>query len=191
MAATIHQLEDAGLLTLGAKGEAVRQLQQQLNALRVTFLPVPETATYDLDTSNAVKAFQDKVGVPVTGSVDAETRKRLDESLKAMGVATQKTALAPPQARVAAPPQKMPLWKAGLIALGVIGAIAGAVHLLSEEEEKEKDEGKVATDDSVATSTLSGSEHVKPVKKPTVVKSAKAVQKCERTPADKGEVILA
>ena len=63
------------LLGRGASGEEVRDLQARLVAIAWLFGDV--TGTYDDATVAAVKGFQDKRGIPVTGAVDARTLERL------------------------------------------------------------------------------------------------------------------
>ena len=182
MTTNVHQLPlNTDLLNLGATGEAVRQLQLNLNTLRVTFIPVPVTGTFDLDTSNAVKAFQMKNNLPVTGAVDSETRIKLDA---AVGQYAPATALAAPASMngraAAAPPAKLPLWQVGLMALGGLSLIGGAFWLVTRED---KDDAPSATDDS---GDLGKHKHHKELKKPT------KTQKCSRTPdAEKGDLIVA
>lgn len=187
----VHQLplgnSDAPI-GLGAKGEGVRVLQKTLNALRVTFIPVPETGEFDLDTSNAVKAFQVRAGIEPTGEVDAATKAKLQEAMP-------KTALAPAKAKqgaTVATPQKLPLWQLGLMVLGGLALVGGAYWMVTKDEE-ESDEGeplagtKKRAKDMVVDAVPSS--HAVPLKKTT------PTTKCPRTPDDKalasGEVISA
>jgi peptidoglycan hydrolase-like protein with peptidoglycan-binding domain len=63
-------------LSLGDTGDYVRRLQYMLEVLS-RFLPeippVNETGIYDTDTRDAVRSFQQRSGLPVTGAVDART----------------------------------------------------------------------------------------------------------------------
>ena len=63
-------------LSLGATGEYVRRVQYMLSVLS-KFIPslpaVTETGTYDTATRDAVRAFQLYAGLPVTGTVNAQT----------------------------------------------------------------------------------------------------------------------
>lgn len=63
-------------LSLGATGEYVRRVQYMLSVLS-KFIPslpaVTETGTYDTATRDAVRAFQLYEGLPVTGTVNAQT----------------------------------------------------------------------------------------------------------------------
>ena len=63
-------------LSEGNSGDTIRQLQYMLNVLS-NFIPsisnVAETETYDTATRDAVRAFQQQFGLPVTGTVDAQT----------------------------------------------------------------------------------------------------------------------
>ena len=63
------------LLGRGDSGEDVRDLQARLVAIAWLFGDV--TGTYDDATVAAVKGFQDKRDIPVTGAVDARTLERL------------------------------------------------------------------------------------------------------------------
>lgn len=62
------------VLSLGDTGEAVRRLQYMLSVLS-SFLPsiprISQTGVYDAATQDAVRAFQQYAGFPVTGVVDA------------------------------------------------------------------------------------------------------------------------
>lgn len=63
-------------LSLGDTGDYVRRLQYMLEVLS-RFLPeippVSETGIYDTATRDAVRSFQQRSGLPVTGAVDART----------------------------------------------------------------------------------------------------------------------
>lgn len=194
--ATIHQLHgDTSLLTLGASGDAVTQLQKDLNALRVTYIPVIVNGVYDNDTANAVKAFQQKAGLPLSGSVDVDTRAKLTEALQAMqseGAGTS-SALTPSPAIATRPvPAKLPLWQAGLMALGGIALVGGLLWAVTKGEEgpseEEEDEGS-GDEEERAEGTVSG--HVKELKTSTKVKTVKP-SKCARTPNhNEGESVIA
>jgi peptidoglycan hydrolase-like protein with peptidoglycan-binding domain len=64
------------LLTSGDRGDDVRDLQARLKAIAWYFGDV--TGSYDAQTVKAVKGFQDKREIPVTGAVDQRTLDRLD-----------------------------------------------------------------------------------------------------------------
>lgn len=59
------------LLSSGASGDDVRDLQARLKAIEWYFGDV--TGTYDTQTVTAVEGFQEKRGIPVTGEVDQRT----------------------------------------------------------------------------------------------------------------------
>lgn len=63
------------MLTLGMKGPDVRQLQQRLLALH--YFPGPVDGKFGQYTLEAVWAFQEVQGLPVTGQVGAATRRAL------------------------------------------------------------------------------------------------------------------
>ena len=63
------------LLAPGAEGEKVRDLQARLEQIAWFFGDV--TGTYDAGTVEAVRGFQAKRGIPVTGGVDRRTLDRL------------------------------------------------------------------------------------------------------------------
>ena len=63
------------LLSRGASGEEVRDLQARLVSIQWLFGDV--TGSYDAETVAAVRGFQDKRGIPVTGEVDQRTLDRL------------------------------------------------------------------------------------------------------------------
>ncbi|WP_372727176.1 peptidoglycan-binding protein [Nocardioides sp.] len=63
------------LLAPGASGEAVRDLQARLVAIQ--WLVGTVTGTYDAATTAAVRGFQAKREIPVTGEVDQRTLDRL------------------------------------------------------------------------------------------------------------------
>ena len=63
-------------LSLGDTGDYVRRVQYMLNVLSdfiPSIPPLTETGTYDIATRDAVGAFQQYVGLPITGAVDAAT----------------------------------------------------------------------------------------------------------------------
>ena len=63
------------MLTPGAKGTQVRELQQRL--FQLAWLPETTTGEYDATTVAAVKGFQGKHGLHRTGVLDAKTWKQL------------------------------------------------------------------------------------------------------------------
>lgn len=63
------------LLKSGASGDDVRDLQARLVSIQWLFGDV--TGDYDADTVAAVRGFQDKRQIPVTGAVDQRTMDRL------------------------------------------------------------------------------------------------------------------
>ncbi|WP_372735263.1 L,D-transpeptidase family protein [Nocardioides sp.] len=65
------------LLAPGAEGVKVRNLQARLRQIAWYFGDV--TGTYAEDTAEAVRGFQAKRGLPVTGSVDQRTLDRLHQ----------------------------------------------------------------------------------------------------------------
>ena len=65
-------------LAVGAKGGAVKNVQQHLRA--AGFDPKHTTGVFDERTGAALKAFQQRSGLPVTGAVDGATWKALQKS---------------------------------------------------------------------------------------------------------------
>ncbi len=65
----------ADVLSPGARGTQVRELQQRLSQL--AWLPETTTGAYDEATAAAVKGFQAKRGLARTGVLDAQTWQRL------------------------------------------------------------------------------------------------------------------
>jgi peptidoglycan hydrolase-like protein with peptidoglycan-binding domain len=65
------------LLARGADGEDVRDLQARLKQIAWWFGDV--TGSYDAETVEAVRGFQEKRRIPVTGEVDRRTLDRLHE----------------------------------------------------------------------------------------------------------------
>ncbi|GAA0586376.1 L,D-transpeptidase family protein [Streptomyces crystallinus] len=63
------------LMAAGAKGDRVKELQARL--AQVGWFDDTPTGTYGSVTAAAVKGFQDKRGLPATGSADAATWQRL------------------------------------------------------------------------------------------------------------------
>ncbi len=63
------------LLASGDTGDGVRDAQARLKQIAWLFGPV--TGTYDADTVAAVKGFQAKRAIPVTGEIDQRTMDRL------------------------------------------------------------------------------------------------------------------
>jgi peptidoglycan hydrolase-like protein with peptidoglycan-binding domain len=63
------------ILSIGDRGTEVRDLQARLVAIQWIFGDV--TGRYDAETARAVRGFQDKRQIPVTGEVDQRTLDRL------------------------------------------------------------------------------------------------------------------
>jgi len=69
-------------LTIGSRGQKVRQLQEQLNGIAKGYPLVPTVATdgiYGQDTANSVKVFQRVFRLPETGIVDFPTWYKISE----------------------------------------------------------------------------------------------------------------
>ncbi len=67
-------------LNIGASGNNVRMIQEQLNKISDTYSIIPKVAVngqYDQKTSDAVKAFQQTFDLPATGIVDFPTWYRI------------------------------------------------------------------------------------------------------------------
>ena len=74
-------------LSLGDTGDPIRLLQYILNVLQQfdPFIPtVGQTGIFDAATRDAVQAFQEQAGLPVTGAVDAQTWDLLYEALSSI-----------------------------------------------------------------------------------------------------------
>lgn len=62
--------------TVGSSGASVRTIQEQLNKISETYYAVPKVAvnsSYNQQTADAVKAFQQTFDLPATGDVDLAT----------------------------------------------------------------------------------------------------------------------
>ena len=69
-------------LTIGASGQKVRQLQEQLNRIARAYPSLPTISTdgiYGEATANAVRQFQSVFGLPETGVVDYPTWYKISE----------------------------------------------------------------------------------------------------------------
>ena len=69
-------------LDIGATGQKVEQMQEQLNAISNNYPLIPRIAVdgiYGEETQNAVKVFQKIFGLPVTGIVDYRTWYKIQE----------------------------------------------------------------------------------------------------------------
>lgn len=69
-------------LDIGASGDKVRQIQEQLNAISNAYPLIPKIAVdgiYGEATQNAVRVFQDVFGLPETGIVDYRTWYKIQE----------------------------------------------------------------------------------------------------------------
>lgn len=69
-------------LTIGSRGDKVRQIQQQLNRIAKDYPSLPTIAVdgvYGESTANAVRKFQNIFGLPQTGIVDYPTWYKLSE----------------------------------------------------------------------------------------------------------------
>lgn len=69
-------------LTIGSTGDKVRQMQEQLDAIRQAYPALPEvpvSGTFDEATREAVMKFQNVFGLPATGVVDYTTWYKIQE----------------------------------------------------------------------------------------------------------------
>jgi putative peptidoglycan binding protein len=69
-------------LTIGASGDYVRQIQEQLNAVANVYTAIPTIAVdgvFGNATADAVRAFQQVFGLPANGIVDLPTWYRISE----------------------------------------------------------------------------------------------------------------
>lgn len=69
-------------LDIGAAGDQVEQIQEQLNAISDNYPRIPKIAVdgiYGENTQNAVQIFQDVFGLPETGIVDYRTWYKIQE----------------------------------------------------------------------------------------------------------------
>lgn len=69
-------------LTIGSRGDSVRQMQEQLNAIANVYTVIPKVAVdgvFGPQTEEAVKAFQQTFGLPANGIVDLPTWYRISE----------------------------------------------------------------------------------------------------------------
>ncbi len=67
-------------LTIGSRGDSVRQMQEQLNAIAGVYTSIPVIAvdgTFGPQTQAAVTAFQQAFGLPANGIVDLPTWYRI------------------------------------------------------------------------------------------------------------------
>lgn len=67
-------------LTIGSRGDSVRQMQEQLNAISQVYTVVPTVAVdgvFGPQTEAAVRAFQQTFGLPANGIVDLPTWYRI------------------------------------------------------------------------------------------------------------------
>ncbi|WP_330698408.1 peptidoglycan-binding domain-containing protein [Anaerocolumna sp. MB42-C2] len=69
-------------LTTGSRGDSVRMIQDQLNAISNVYTVIPKVAVdgvYGEQTADAVRIFQQTFGLPATGIVDFPTWYRISE----------------------------------------------------------------------------------------------------------------
>lgn len=69
-------------LTVGSSGDKVRQMQEQLDAIKGAYPAIPAveiTGTFGEATREAVQKFQEVFGLPVTGVVDYRTWYKIQE----------------------------------------------------------------------------------------------------------------
>lgn len=67
-------------LTVGSRGDSVRQMQEQLNAISAVYTAIPTIAVdgiFGPQTEAAVRAFQQTFGLPANGIVDLPTWYRI------------------------------------------------------------------------------------------------------------------
>lgn len=70
------------VLSQGASGEKVRQIQEQLNVIAGAYPAIPKLTAdgiYGPATANTVEVFQSVFGLPVTGTVDYRTWYKISE----------------------------------------------------------------------------------------------------------------
>lgn len=70
------------ILSQGASGTKVRQMQEQLNAIGEVYTAIPQIAAdgiYGSATASAVREFQNIFGLPQTGTVDYSTWYKISE----------------------------------------------------------------------------------------------------------------
>lgn len=70
------------ILDIGASGDKVRQIQEQLNVIAGAYPAIPKIAVdgiYGPGTANSVKVFQSVFGLPQTGTVDYRTWYKISE----------------------------------------------------------------------------------------------------------------
>ncbi len=79
--ATSQPATSSDALTIGSRGDQVRELQQQLKQLGY-FTYSEVTGYYGVLTADAVRRFQRDNGLPVTGAVDNQTAARLASAVK-------------------------------------------------------------------------------------------------------------
>ena len=70
-------------LDIGSRGEAVRQIQEQLNVISDVYSAIPEIdlvdGIYGEETQDAVRQFQSVFGLPQTGIVNYRTWYKIQE----------------------------------------------------------------------------------------------------------------
>lgn len=69
-------------LSTGSRGDSVRQMQEQLNAISDVYTIIPKIAVdgaYGPQTEEAVRIFQQSFGLPANGIVDFPTWYRISE----------------------------------------------------------------------------------------------------------------
>jgi peptidoglycan hydrolase-like protein with peptidoglycan-binding domain len=94
-------------LQQGARGELVRQLQQQLTAARVTGVG-PADGIFGARTASALRAFQTAAGLPATGIVDDATAAALATAVATPAPPTTPTPTTPTTQPVTLPPTPPP-----------------------------------------------------------------------------------
>ena len=130
-------------LTSGAKGFAVAELQEALNKLGHK---LTADGIFGVDTEQAVKTFQTKVGFgtrsnvhPADGIVDKTTWDEITNAVATgirfdAGAQIIKFPSPASTSVIGSTPGGRPLWQWGLLALGVVGGIALLLKLMSGGE---------------------------------------------------------
>lgn len=75
----IHPLEVEKTMTVDMNNEQIKIAQQMLDGLG--YATGRADGYYDKQTENAVKAFQNEVGLPATGEIDPKTAESLEEEI--------------------------------------------------------------------------------------------------------------
>lgn len=145
-AATVHPFPPrqavSPTLQRGSSGPAVAELQAKLNLLG--YGPVSLSQQFDEATEAALRSFQQRESLQGSGQLDPASEVRLNQRVLSVSGSQQRQQPKPARPGVSGArtglrdtpdPAARPLWQTGLMVLGGISLVGGALYLLTKDDE--------------------------------------------------------